>query len=174
MYQILRKLRVYPYRKGASQWDKYAFANKGLDEKEFINYLRYSTSFLRDWRSTLFDWKWRLGLGNNGGSQSGVSRIQKTNHLIDLVLDGCRDKGYLEPKVKNQRLKLTDKGRRFSGFWKIGFLNEWFKEYGYINSFLFGSSAATTVFITFWENWKNLVFITKNIIEKILSWPHNL
>ena len=127
MYRLLRRLRAYPYRKDAEQGEKYSFQRRGIEENKFILHLKF-TRFLVNWRQTISEIPPHFGYPMPS-SETGVIQIQKMSHLIDIVIEGCREKGYLEPKELNSRLKITSKGWRFSGFWLGGFLSECMREY---------------------------------------------
>jgi len=137
MYKFLRILRCFPYRKGAHQFDRFDFQKRGISEIEFTYYLQGETNYLKDWRQTIKEipmWFGRMPKI----SSSGLIRVQKRNHAIELVIEGCREKGYLEPKNVNGNLKITSKGWRFSGFWKVAFLSECLIEYKLAQIILIG------------------------------------
>jgi hypothetical protein len=142
--KILLLLRAYPYRLGANQGDKFAFLSRGLNEKEFVIYL-YSRRYLIGWFQLVREFLMFRGFIENRATEAGVSRIVNSHHRIALALDGCREKGYLEPKHINPNLKLTPQGYLFTGWFGVGFFNEVFKEYGYTFSVVFGVVGATAL-----------------------------
>lgn len=137
MYKLLRYLRKFPYRKHAKQFEPFDFGGKGIKEESFVNYLIFKTRFMEDWRDTLKRAPRFFGLMINV-SRSGYQRAQRRNIDIDLIIAGCREKGFLESKEKNSNLKITSKGWRFSGFWKGSFLSECMREYSLAQLFIAG------------------------------------
>lgn len=128
MYQVLRLLRHYPYREEATQQDHYGFKREGIDEKEFVNYLKFKKRYLEHWKSSLKRIP-NYFVDYAKTSKKGLERAQKRSHAIQIALDECRDKGYLKPKKDTLKLKITAKGWRFSGVYKIKYSQDFLKEY---------------------------------------------
>lgn len=122
MYELLHFLRNFPYRRGAKMEDRTS-EKRGIGENEFIYSLLEDTNYAKDWRQSLVKISRRFGMPIKV-SRAGVKRTQNRNQIIELAIQGCREKGYLEPKDVNGNIKITSKGWRFSGIWGVGFLSE--------------------------------------------------
>lgn len=133
MRQFLRLLRSYPYRKGAQQFEKFEFAEKGIEQKKFESTLLFNTNFQGDWKFDLHG----LRHGPTSVTDKGQNMAQQRMLRISKIIEKCRVKGYLDPKYPD-RLKMTYDGFSFSNFWCMGFANELFKEWGPLWSFLVG------------------------------------
>ncbi len=126
MYRILRYFRSFPY-KYKELPSRPNFPSLIIGEIEFIYYLYEKTNYLKDWRIIIKEKLRRLGME----VKISGDLVHKRNNNINLAIEGCREKGYLELKDVNGNLKITSKGQRFSGIWGVGFYSQCLDEYSF-------------------------------------------
>lgn len=69
--------------------------------------------------------------------------------MIKDVINHCVEKGYLIPQDGDKNLKMDYRGRRFV-FNPLVFFNECLKEYGSVQSFVFGAGGAFAISAGIW------------------------